>query len=80
MNGDGDVGHIEILASNPGASWVATQRSWGATWKFDIPQGTKGPYSVRITALESGASVTAYNVIPADWAPGRYYYSRINFA
>ncbi|KAL0401615.1 UNVERIFIED_CONTAM: putative expansin-B2 [Sesamum latifolium] len=79
VGGDGDIGLVELLPSNVGGSWLAMQQSWGATWKADIPIGTKGPYSVRITTLQSQKTVVASSVIPADWAPGRYYGSRVNF-
>ncbi|KAK4385552.1 putative expansin-B2 [Sesamum angolense] len=53
VGGDGDIGLIELLPSNARDRWLAMQQSWGATWKADIPIGTKGPYSVRITTLQS---------------------------
>ncbi|XP_011076959.1 expansin-B4-like [Sesamum indicum] len=79
VGGDGDIGLVELLPSNARGRWLGMQQSWGATWKADIPVGTKGPYSVRITTLQSKKTVVARRVIPADWAPGKYYGSRVNF-
>ncbi|PIN24470.1 hypothetical protein CDL12_02821 [Handroanthus impetiginosus] len=79
VNGDGSLGFVEILPSSPKRSWVPLQRSFGATWKYDIPVGTSGPYSVRLTSSDSRRQVVAYNTIPANWAPGQYYKSNVNF-
>ncbi|GER28941.1 expansin B2 [Striga asiatica] len=78
-NGDGDVGGVEILGSNSGAQWVSMGQSWGATWKAELANGARGPYSVRLTSIESGEKVLANKVIPANWAPGQRYRSRVNF-
>ncbi|CAA0829229.1 Putative expansin-B2 [Striga hermonthica] len=78
-NGDGDVGGVEILGSNSGAQWVGMGQSWGATWKAQLANGARGPFSVRLTSLESGTKVVANKVIPANWAPGQRYSSRVNF-
>ncbi|KAL0286255.1 UNVERIFIED_CONTAM: putative expansin-B2 [Sesamum calycinum] len=79
VGGDGDIGLVELLPSNARDRWLVMQQSWGATWKADIPIGTKGPYSVRITTLQSQKTIVARSVIPADWAPGKCYGSRVNF-
>ncbi|KAG8387015.1 hypothetical protein BUALT_Bualt03G0209200 [Buddleja alternifolia] len=77
LNGDGDLGLVELLPSNS-KKWLRMQQSFGATWKTGIPSGTQGPYSVRITTIESKKSVLANNVIPANWKPGNHYYSGVN--
>ncbi|KAL0358613.1 UNVERIFIED_CONTAM: Pollen allergen Phl p 1 [Sesamum angustifolium] len=53
VHGDGDVASVEISASNS-EGWMAMQPSWGATWKVGLPIGLKGPYSVRVTTIQSG--------------------------
>ncbi|PIN04739.1 hypothetical protein CDL12_22717 [Handroanthus impetiginosus] len=78
VNGDGDLGFVEISPSSSKGSWLAMQRSFGATWKLDIPRGTEGPYSLRLTSLQSKKTVVANNVIPANWAPGQSYVSNVN--
>ncbi|KAK6144726.1 hypothetical protein DH2020_021546 [Rehmannia glutinosa] len=73
LSGDGEIGSIEISSSNSNG-WRAMQRTFGATWKVDLPSGVRGPFSVRITTLESRTTIVAPNVIPANWAPGQYYH------
>ncbi|KAG6391498.1 hypothetical protein SASPL_149254 [Salvia splendens] len=77
LNGYGDIASVELQPSN--SDWVPMQRSWGVTWKADLKDWQKGPFSVRITEPESSASITAYNVIPYDWKIGQFYYSNTNF-
>ncbi|KAK4384194.1 putative expansin-B2 [Sesamum angolense] len=78
VNGDGEIGSMELIPSSSGQS-LYMQPVFGATWKADIPNGITGPYSVRITSLESRRTITAYNSIPANWHPGQYYISNVNF-
>ncbi|KAL0317275.1 UNVERIFIED_CONTAM: putative expansin-B2 [Sesamum angustifolium] len=78
VNGDGEIGSMELIPSNSGQP-LYMQQVFGATWKADIPIGTSGPYSVRITSLDSRKTITAYNSIPADWHPGQYYITNVNF-
>ncbi|KAL0303520.1 UNVERIFIED_CONTAM: Expansin-B4 [Sesamum radiatum] len=78
INGDGEIGSMQLFPSNS-KNPLVMQPVFGATWKANLPIGIKGPYSVRITSLESKKTVTAYNTIPADWHPGQYYISKVNF-
>ncbi|KAL0299011.1 UNVERIFIED_CONTAM: Expansin-B6, partial [Sesamum radiatum] len=78
INGDGEIGSMQLLPSNS-KNPLVMQPVFGATWKANIPNGIKGPYSVGITSLESKKTVTAYNSIPANWAPGKFYISNVNF-
>ncbi|KAL3839413.1 hypothetical protein ACJIZ3_024004 [Penstemon smallii] len=77
VNIDGDLASISIKPWN--GNWLAMKQSWGATWMVGIPIGIKGPFIVTITTIESRRLITAYNVIPANWAPGKQYYSKVNF-
>ncbi|GFP86300.1 expansin-b4 [Phtheirospermum japonicum] len=70
VGGDGDIGSVEI--SNSKGS-LAMQQSFGATWKVGLPEGISGPYSVKVTTIESKKVFYASNVIPANWAPGQRY-------
>ncbi|XP_073120903.1 expansin-B6-like [Henckelia pumila] len=78
VNGDGDLGTIELQASNSNA-WMPMQLSWGVTWKIDLHNGEKGPFSVRLTSKDSQKVAVASQVIPENWAPGVTYQSGINF-
>ncbi|XP_042009015.1 expansin-B4-like [Salvia splendens] len=79
VNGDGEIDRIEIMGQGLQSwGWRDMQRDWGETWKFDVPSGTTGPFSIRFTD-RSSRSVVAYRIIPANWAPGKTYYSRTNF-
>ncbi|CAH9121260.1 unnamed protein product [Cuscuta epithymum] len=75
-NGDGDIGsmHIKELGSK---KWLEMNHLWGANWVFNGP--LRGPLSVKITTLSSGATLTASDVIPRNWAPKATYTSRLNF-
>ncbi|XP_047965648.1 putative expansin-B14 [Salvia hispanica] len=73
VNGDGEINRIDILAQG-WKSWASMQRKWGETWKFDVPSGATGPFSIKFTDL-----AVAYNLIPRNWAPGQKYYSNTNF-
>ncbi|KAL1532117.1 expansin-B4-like [Salvia divinorum] len=77
VNGDGEIDRIDITAQG-WRSWAPMQRDWGETWKFQVPSGTIGPFSIRFTD-RSSRSVVAYNLIPSYWAPGKKYYSNTNF-
>lgn len=77
INGDGDVGSLELLPSTPKTPFSMKQ-SFGATWDAQLPNGVRGPFSVRLTTPDSKKTVTATNVIPADWAPGKSYRSNVN--
>ncbi|KAL2514006.1 Expansin-B4 [Forsythia ovata] len=76
--GDGDLASVALIPSKT-KNLISMQQSFGATWKTQIPQGTSGPYSVRLTSVESRKSVLATNVIPVDWKPGQIYRSKVNF-
>ncbi|XP_012843347.1 PREDICTED: putative expansin-B2 [Erythranthe guttata] len=77
VNGDGDIGSLEILSDNS-KGWLSMKQSWGETWAVGLPVGISGPYSVRLTTIESKKTVLAYKVIPGNWVPGQSYHSRVN--
>ncbi|KAL8051411.1 hypothetical protein ABFX02_06G146300 [Erythranthe guttata] len=79
VGGDGDIGSVELLPSKPKGS-LYMQKSWGCTWKVGIPVGTNGPYSVKLTTIESRSTIIATNAIPGNWSPGKYYHSAANFS
>ncbi|KAL2491303.1 putative expansin-B2 [Abeliophyllum distichum] len=61
--GDGDLASVALIPSKT-SNLISMQQSFGATWKTLIPHGTSGPYSVRLSSVESRKSVLATNVIP----------------
>ncbi|KAL8533192.1 hypothetical protein ACS0TY_009439 [Phlomoides rotata] len=77
LEGDGDIGNMGIHSPSS-KGWISMQQSWGSTWKVDLRDGTRGPYSVRITTIESRKTVVAKNIIPANWVAGQYYRSQVN--
>ncbi|KAL3652508.1 hypothetical protein CASFOL_002189 [Castilleja foliolosa] len=74
VDGDGDIGAVELSSSNS-KGWLTMKQSWGATWNVGLPEGIRGPYSVKVTTIESKKVVYASNVIPANWAPGQHYHA-----
>uniref|UniRef100_A0ACD5TSH9 Uncharacterized protein n=1 Tax=Avena sativa TaxID=4498 RepID=A0ACD5TSH9_AVESA len=93
-NGDGDVDQVDIMESRPDPSgsagssedggmaptgeWVPMKESWGSIWRMDTRRPLQGPFSLRITN-ESGQTLVADQVIPADWEPNQIYSSIIQF-
>ncbi|XP_027157700.1 expansin-B6-like [Coffea eugenioides] len=78
VNGDGDVASAEIQPAGS-RQWFPMQQVFGATYKYNIPTGTNGPFSIRLTQVESRRSLVAPNAIPANWKPGSRYISSVNF-
>ncbi|GLT84376.1 hypothetical protein SLE2022_026110 [Rubroshorea leprosula] len=62
-----------------GNAWVSMQQSWGAIWKLNWGTQLKAPLSMRIKSSESGNTIVARDVIPANWQPGKTYVSKVNF-
>uniref|UniRef100_A0A453J9W4 Expansin-like CBD domain-containing protein n=1 Tax=Aegilops tauschii subsp. strangulata TaxID=200361 RepID=A0A453J9W4_AEGTS len=87
-NGDGDVDQVDIMQSRPDVAgeggmaptgeWVPMTESWGSIWRMDTRRPMQGPFSLRITN-ESGKTLVADQVIPADWEPNEIYSSIIQF-
>lgn len=77
-NGDGNLASVEIQPASSN-QWLPMQQVFGATYKYNVPSGTHAPFSIRLTQIESRQSIVARNVIPADWKPGSYYTSSVNF-
>ncbi|XP_066331836.1 major pollen allergen Cyn d 1-like isoform X3 [Miscanthus floridulus] len=76
-DGDGDVVQVDIMEANSGW-WTPMRESWGSIWRMDSKRQLQGPFSLRITD-ESGETLVAYQVIPANWAPNTYYRSNIQY-
>ncbi|XP_051183716.1 expansin-B3 [Lolium perenne] len=81
-DGDGDAVQVDIMDSRDGMTstgeWVPMKESWGSIWRVDTPRAMQGPFSLRITN-ESGKTLVADKVIPADWKPNAIYRSVIQF-
>ncbi|CAL4983347.1 unnamed protein product [Urochloa decumbens] len=76
-DGDGDVVQVDIMEGNSGY-WMPMRESWGSIWRMDSKRRLQGPFSLRITN-ESGQTLVAYQIIPANWAPNTYYRSNIQY-
>ncbi|KAL2937710.1 Expansin-B3 [Bienertia sinuspersici] len=76
-DGDGDVGsmHIKEATSN---EWIEMTHLWGANWCI-IGGPLKGPFSVKLTTLSTGRTLSTRDVIPQKWSPTATYTSRLNF-
>ncbi|CAH9121261.1 unnamed protein product [Cuscuta epithymum] len=66
--GDGDIGSMSIQEGGSD-DWLPMSQSWGASWKIDAGRALRGPFSVKVTTLSTGATLIAKDVIPYDWAP-----------
>jgi hypothetical protein len=91
-DGDGDVVQVDIMESRPAAAaagedgmrmaptgqWEPMKESWGSIWRMDTGYPMQGPFSLRITN-ESGKTLVADQVIPADWVPKAVYRSIVQF-
>ncbi|KFK37302.1 hypothetical protein AALP_AA4G239600 [Arabis alpina] len=78
VNGDGEIGRVELKQASNSDTWLTMSHSWGAVWKLDVTSPLRAPLSLRVTSV-SGETVVASNVIPAGWKPGAKYKSNVNF-
>ncbi|KAK8958060.1 Expansin-B15 [Platanthera zijinensis] len=80
VNGDGELGAVDLLPSSAGAKWLSMQHlEGGAVWKLNYwSSPLHPPFSLRVTT-PTGKILTAADVIPADWQPGLAYKSLVNF-
>ncbi|KAF6141414.1 hypothetical protein GIB67_021230 [Kingdonia uniflora] len=77
QDGDGDVGSMQIKQANSD-NWIDMKHLWGANWA--ITQGPlKGPFSVRLTTLETGRTLSARDIIPSNWVAAKTYTSGLRF-
>nr|ACG46299.1 beta-expansin 1a precursor [Zea mays] len=82
-NGDGDVMQVDLMESSPDDGeptgvWEPMRESWGSIWRMDTRRPLQGPFSLRVTN-ESGKTLVADQVIPADWQPDNVYSSIVQF-
>ncbi|MBA0586409.1 expansin-B3 [Gossypium raimondii] len=76
-DGDGDIGSMHIREANSN-EWIEMNHLWGANWC--VNRGPlKGPFSVKLTTLSTGRTLSARDVIPRNWSPKATYTSRLNF-
>jgi len=76
-DGDGDVVQVDLMEANSG-SWTPMRESWGSIWRLDSGHRLTAPFSLRITN-ESGKTLVANQVIPANWVPNTYYRSIVQY-
>ena len=82
-DGDGDVVQVDLMESRaedgePTGVWEPMRESWGSIWRMDTRRPLQGPFSLRVTN-ESGKTLVADQVIPADWQPDNVYSSIVQF-
>lgn len=58
--------------------WLKMTHIWGANWVI-IAGPLRGPFSVKLTTLSTGKTLSARDVIPRNWTPRATYTSRLNF-
>ncbi|KAL0666136.1 hypothetical protein Bca4012_028840 [Brassica carinata] len=75
VNGDGEIGQVELKQALDSDTWLPMSHSWGAVWKLEVTSPLRAPLSLRLTYLDSGETVVASDVIPAGWQPGAKYKS-----
>nr|GMC58111.1 putative expansin-B2 [Ipomoea batatas] len=77
VSGSGALSAVELKqASASPDSWLSMQQSWGAVWKLNDTSGLTAPFSLKLIE-DSGKTLVADNVIPADWQPGKTYQSAV---
>ncbi|KAM0821172.1 hypothetical protein ACQ4PT_029713 [Festuca glaucescens] len=81
-NRDGTVVRMDLMQStrsgSPTGTWEPMTHSWGAIFRRDTSRPLQGPFSLRIRS-ESGRTLVAKQVIPANWKPDTAYRSNVQF-
>ncbi|KAL6905314.1 hypothetical protein ACP4OV_002915 [Aristida adscensionis] len=83
-DGDGDVVQVDLMESKtahgpPTGRWTPMRESWGSIWRLDTNHRLQAPFSIRIRN-ESGKTLVAKNVIPANWRPNTFYRSFVQYS
>ncbi|KAF8728079.1 hypothetical protein HU200_018658 [Digitaria exilis] len=83
-DGDGDVVQVDLMESKtahgpPTGRWTPMRESWGSIWRMDTNHRMQAPFSIRIRN-ESGKTLVAKNVIPANWRPNTFYRSFVQYS
>jgi hypothetical protein len=56
------------------------KHKWGVNWFLDGGgRPLQPPFSIRLTTLSGGKTVTANNVIPKNWQRNATYESNVNY-
>ncbi|KAH7576277.1 hypothetical protein JRO89_XS01G0026200 [Xanthoceras sorbifolium] len=79
VEGDGTLAAVDLQQTSQSNTWLSMQRSWGAVWKLDSGSSLTAPFSLRLTAADSGETIVASNIIPDGWGAGQTYQSLVNF-
>ncbi|GER33497.1 expansin B2 [Striga asiatica] len=75
-DGDGLTG-VELRQSNTANEWLTMTQLWGSVWKVDLPNNYPSPFSIKL--IQGDSTIIAENVIPAKYATGKTYTSKVNF-
>ncbi|KAL6906408.1 hypothetical protein ACP4OV_004009 [Aristida adscensionis] len=76
-NKEGTVVQVDLMESRS-RYWTPMRRSWGSIWRLDSNHRLQAPFSLRIRG-ESGRTLVAKDVIPANWRPDADYRSFVQF-
>ncbi|XP_057530960.1 putative expansin-B2 [Amaranthus tricolor] len=68
---------VKLKQRNGG--WKNMEKSWGAVWEYNGGTVLQPPFSLQLTEIGTGATLTLNNVIPGNWNPGQTYRSQVNF-
>lgn len=79
VNGDGDLGEVDLQEGPNKGTWLPMHQSWGAMWELNSGSPLRPPFSIRLKTLKSGKMIIANNVIPKEWQPGKIYNAVINY-
>jgi hypothetical protein len=77
-DGDGDVVQVDLMESKT-RRWAPMRESWGSVWRLDSNHRLRAPFSIRIRN-ESGKTLVARDVIPANWRPNTFYRSIVQYS
>ncbi|KDP41534.1 hypothetical protein JCGZ_15941 [Jatropha curcas] len=76
VGGTGEISQVWMKASGSN-KWESLTRNWGANWQ-SLSNLHGQSLSFAVHAID-GRSVTALDVIPANWAFGQSFKSKVNF-
>jgi len=77
-NGDGDVVQVDLMEKGS-RLWTPMRESWGSIWRLDSNHRLQPPFSIR-TRSDSGKTLVARDVIPANWRPNTFYRSIVQYS
>ncbi|KAJ9552403.1 hypothetical protein OSB04_016449 [Centaurea solstitialis] len=77
VEGVGEVQSVKIAQAGSN-NFLPMHNSWGAMWEANISPSFRGPFSFQLTS-PTRKTITAFNVVPSNFVPGKTYNSNVNF-